>query len=174
MVASDVDTLKILIHDIKIWQYVTYSMQSYQDIVDYVNQAISQRLLSMRYHFIIEDVITDEVLGSTALCNYSTKDHRIEIGWSFLKSNTWGSGTNKQVKFLLLDFAFTQLNANRVEFKTDVLNLRARSALLKIGTIEEGTLRSHTLMPSGRYRDTIYYSILKEEWPEAKAQNFAQ
>lgn len=60
----------------------------------------------------------------------------------------------------------------RVEFKTDVLNLRSRKALQKIGATEEGVLRSHTLMPGGRRRDSIYYGILKSEWPEIKQRIF--
>jgi RimJ/RimL family protein N-acetyltransferase len=74
---------------------------------------------------------------------------------------------------LLLQFAFETLDFIRVEFKTDVLNSASRKALRKIGAEEEGVLRSHTLMPGGRRRDTIYYSILKSEWPDVKRRCFA-
>ena len=72
----------------------------------------------------------------------------------------------------MLQYAFESLNLERVEFKTDVLNLQARKALKKIGAIEEGILRSHTLMTNNRRRDTIYYSILKNEWLQMKKSIF--
>ncbi|MEO6723473.1 MAG: GNAT family protein, partial [Ferruginibacter sp.] len=69
-------------------------------------------------------------------------------------------------------YAFEELDMERVEFKTDVLNQAARKGLLGIGATEEGVLRSHTLMQFGRRRDTIYYSILKNEWPNIKESIF--
>jgi RimJ/RimL family protein N-acetyltransferase len=71
----------------------------------------------------------------------------------------------------MLKYAFKTIDFERVEIKTDVLNLPARNALLRIGAKEEGVLRSHTLMTHGRRRDTIYYSILKSEWSEIKKRN---
>jgi RimJ/RimL family protein N-acetyltransferase len=55
-----------------------------------------------------------------------------------------------------------------VEFKTDAINNKSRSALLRIGAKEEGILRSHMITPKGRVRDTVYYSILASEWLEVK------
>jgi RimJ/RimL family protein N-acetyltransferase len=102
--------------------------------------------------------------------NLSEPDRRLEIGWSWLGSDFRGRGINRWVKFLLLEHAFEDLGAERVEFKTDVLNLQARAGLRNIGAVEEGVLRSFNPMPDGRRRDAIYYSILRAEWPEVKAQ----
>jgi RimJ/RimL family protein N-acetyltransferase len=113
------------------------------------------------------------VVGSTAFGNFSPKDNRIEIGWSWIETLSQGTGINKNAKFHLLNFAFDYLNMERVEFKTDVLNVRARAGLIKIGAMEEGVLRSHTLMPDNRRRDTVYYSVLKEEWyTKIRSNNF--
>ena len=120
---------------------------------NYIKEAITQRELNARYHFVIEDIRVGKIVGSSALINYSKEDSRIEIGYSWLNA-----------EFLLLNLAFDHLNIERVEFKTDALNLRARNALIKIGATEEGILRKHTLMPDGRRRDNVYYSILKHEW----------
>jgi RimJ/RimL family protein N-acetyltransferase len=79
---------------------------------------------------------------------------------------------NRHNKWLLLQYAFETLAFERVEFKTDMLNLQARKGLKGIGATEEGVLRSHTLMPRQRRRDTVYYSILKQEWPGIKASIF--
>ena len=74
----------------------------------------------------------------------------------------------------MLTHAYDVMGYERVEFKTDVLNSGARRGLVKIGATEEGVLRSHTLMPGGRRRDTIYYSILRHEWPGVKRSIFEQ
>jgi len=96
--------------------------------------------------------------------NVSVLDSRVEIGWSWIGLDFQGTGVNSEYKRLLLSFAFDKLKFIRVEFKTDVLNVKARRALEKIGAVEEGVLRSHTQMHHNRRRDTIYYSILQEEW----------
>ena len=102
------------------------------------------------------------------LVNVSTKDRRVEIGWTWLAVGSQGRGINTRAKYLLLEHCFESLSAHRVEFKTDAANRRARGALRKIGATPEGTLRSHTLMHDGRYRDTVYYSILEDEWPQVR------
>ena len=150
--------------DYAVWKYFAIKMCQAQDMNEYIDDAVQQRKLGLRYHFAIEDQKTEKIVGSTAFGNYSPKDSRIEIGWTWVKTSFQGSGINKNAKFALLNFAFDYLNMERVEFKTDVLNVRARAALIKIGATEEGVLRSHTLMPDDRRRDTVYYSILKDEW----------
>lgn len=77
-----------------------------------------------------------------------------------------GTGVNRHAKFALISYAFDVMEMERVEVKTDNLNERAKAALLKVGMIPEGILRSHMLMHSNRRRDTIYFSIIKKEWPE--------
>ncbi|MEO9238417.1 MAG: GNAT family protein, partial [Jatrophihabitantaceae bacterium] len=101
-------------------------------------------------------------------------DQRLEIGWSWLGRDFQGAGINRWAKFLLLQHAFEQLAAERVEFKTDQLNLQARKALRNIGAVEEGVLRSFNPMPDGRRRDAVYYSVLRAEWPEVKRQLASQ
>jgi RimJ/RimL family protein N-acetyltransferase len=112
------------------------------------------------------------VIGSTSFGNIDLLHGRLEIGWTWLGRQFQGVGINREVKFLLLRFAFEALEIKRVEFKTDVLNQQSRRALKNIGATEEGVLRSHMIMPHNRRRDTIYYSILADEWPEVKANYF--
>jgi RimJ/RimL family protein N-acetyltransferase len=94
----------------------------------------------------------------------------VEIGWTWLAKPWQRTAINTAAKYLMLTHAFERLHCVRVELKTDVLNTPSRQAMLRIGAKEEGVLRKHTLMWSGRYRDSIYYSILDEEWPEVKGQ----
>lgn len=100
----------------------------------------------------------------TSFLNISFNDKRIEIGWSWIALEYQGEGFNRIVKKILISFVFENLNFERVEFKTDLLNVQARKALSKIGCVEEGILRSHTQMHDGRRRDTVYYSIIRKDW----------
>ena len=108
-----------------------------------------------------------------SFCNIMEKDGRLEIGWSWLGAESQGKGINRWAKFLMMQHAFEHLGAERVEFKTDELNIQARHALCNIGAREEGTLRSFNPMPDGRRRDAVYYSVLKAEWPGVKEQLLA-
>jgi len=89
----------------------------------------------------------------------------VRLGHDFQRT-----AVNTESRYLLLRHAFETLGCIRVEFKTDVLNDRSRKALLRIGAKEEGVFRKHMLLPSGRVRDTVYYSISDDEWPEVKAR----
>jgi len=127
-----------------------------------------------RMPFTIIDKDTKKIGGSSSYGNISFYDKRLEIGWSWLGPGYLGMGVNKHVKFALLSYAFEVMKMERVEAKTDMLSERAKAGLLKVGMIPEGVLRSHTLMHSDRRRDTIYYGLLRSEWPERKSSFFAE
>ncbi|KJY40503.1 GCN5 family acetyltransferase, partial [Streptomyces sp. NRRL B-1568] len=101
---------------------------------------------------------TGRTAGSMSFGNMAEADRRLEIGWSWLGRDFRGKGVNRWAKYLLLRHAFETLGAERVEFKTDILNEQARRGLRNIGAVEEGTLRSFNFMPGGRRRDAIFYS----------------
>ena len=112
--------------------------------------------------------------GSSSFGSISYFDKRIEIGWSWLAKQYQGTGINFHAKFSLLSYAFDVLDWERVEIKTDNLNERAKQGLRKIGAKEEGVLRSHMQMPLNRRRDSVYFSILKNEWPAIKNSVFKE
>lgn len=150
------------------WKYTVTSATNSNELKEYIDSALEDRKRNFRYPFTILDKTSGKIAGSTSYGNISMKDKRLEIGWTWLGKEFRGTIINKQAKFLLLQYAFEHLKFERVEFKTDLLNKAARRALEKIGAMEEGILRSHTLMNDGRRRDTIYYSILANEWEEIK------
>ena len=158
---GDLPTLLELTQDPAQWTYFTHDLSTLAGLEAWAEGHFSEE----RLQFIVIDKATQQVLGSTGFGNYSPRDQRIEIGWTWLGKAFQGMGINAQMKFLMLHYAFEDLKILRVEFKTDVLNLPARHALLRLGATEEGVLRSHTLMTKGRRRDTIYYSFLRGEWP---------
>ncbi|MBD1396991.1 GNAT family N-acetyltransferase [Pontibacter sp. JH31] len=168
----DLPQLEAIALDEDIWRYMPTRIGNKQELTDWMNAALQDRKSRQRYVFVIIDKATGRLAGSTAFGNISDRDKRLEIGWTWLGRDFRGTGMNKQVKFLLFSYAFEVLQYERVEQKTDVLNLRSRSAMLKTGATEEGILRSHTLMQDGRRRDTIYYSILRPEWQRIRQERF--
>lgn len=158
-------------HDI--WKFFTKDLYDDHELKRWIEDALIERSNNTRMPFSIFDKDTKTICGTTSYGNISFYDRRIEIGWTWLGTEYFGNGINHHAKFALLSFAFEAMKMERVEIKTDILNERAKAALLKIGMKPEGVLRSHMQMHSNRRRDTVYYSILKEEWQNVKLLFFA-
>ena len=94
---------------------------------------------------------------------------RAEIGWTWLTRSAWSTGANVETKLLLLSCAFEHAGLRRVEFKTDARNERSRGALLALGATFEGIARKHMVVRAQGARDSAYYSVIDDEWPELKA-----
>uniref|UniRef100_UPI004047B39F GNAT family N-acetyltransferase n=1 Tax=Algoriphagus sp. TaxID=1872435 RepID=UPI004047B39F len=158
---ENLPTLLELTQDPALWTYFTHDLSTLAGLEAWA----AGHFAGDRLQFVVVDKGSQQYLGSTGFGNYFPREQRIEIGWTWLGRAAQGTGTNREMKSLMLAYAFEELGMLRVEFKTDVLNLPARKALLRLGATEEGILRSHTLMTHGRRRDTIYYSFLKgENW----------
>ncbi|MFC5830074.1 GNAT family N-acetyltransferase [Nonomuraea insulae] len=104
-------------------------------------------------------------VGWTTYCDVPGFEASLEIGWTWYGRAVWRSAVNTSCKLLLVDHAFA-LGHNRVLLKTDNLNLRSQNAIKRIGGVHEGTLRRHRRRPDGTWRDTVYFGILEEEWPQ--------
>jgi RimJ/RimL family protein N-acetyltransferase len=158
---ADFPALLELTQDASLWTYFTHDLSTLAGLETWAAGHFS----GDRLQFVVIEKQSGKLLGSTGFGNNFPRDQRIEIGWTWLGKAFQGTGINAQMKSMMLKHAFDDLGMLRVEFKTDVLNLPARQALLRLGATEEGVLRSHTLMTHGRRRDTIYYSFLRGEWP---------
>jgi RimJ/RimL family protein N-acetyltransferase len=174
MKPEDLEAFLALSRSADTWKYFYKDLENEEEMRQWVADALREKEERKRMPFTIIDKDTREICGSTSYGNISFFDRRLEIGWSWLGPEYIGMGVNKPVKFALLSYAFEVMKMERVEAKTDVLSERAKAALLKVGMIPEGVLRNHTQMHSGRRRDTIYFSILKSEWPERKSGFFAE
>jgi len=135
----------------------------------YIDNAVDNRRKKNRYTFIVFDKTQNSYAGSTSFLNISNGDDRLEIGATWYGKEFQRTGLNRNSKYLLLEYAFDNLDAERVEFKTDERNLASRKAIEKIGGQFEGLLRRHTLMYDGFRRNTVCYSILKSEWRSLKS-----
>lgn len=121
--------------------------------------------------FAIVDRESGEVCGSTRYLDISEEHRKLEIGWTFHARKWWRTHVNTQTKLLLLEYAFENWNAVRVQFKAEAVNLRSHRAILRLGAKHEGTLRNFRIRPdTGERRAVAFYSILDTEWPAIKAR----
>ena len=112
---------------------------------------------------------SDRVVGSTRFWKVDRANRKLEIGSTWLAASAQRTVANTEAKYLMLDYAFETLGCVRVQFTTDVLNAKSRAAILRLGAKEEGVVRRERIMPDGRKRDSVRFSIIEDEWPEVKA-----
>jgi len=167
---EDRDVLRAIAMEPKIWRYFPFRIATESDFDVFFDMGLTDMKAGTRVAYYIADKRTGAAAGSMSFGNLAEKDGRLEIGWSWLGVESQGKGINKWAKFLMMQHAFEKMGVERVEFKTDQLNVQARHALGNIGAREEGTLRSFNPMPDGRRRDAVYYSVLRAEWLSVKEQ----
>ncbi len=172
--ARDQLVLSEIAFDPQIWEWGISNLKEPADLHAYIDNALAEKQNMVGYPFMIFDKKMNSAAGSTRFGSISVPNKRVEIGWTWIHPRYQGSGLNKACKFLLLQFAFETLLVNRVELKTDVLNQQSRKAIAKIGAREEGIFRKYQLTATGRERDSIFFSIIKEEWPEIKHRIFSE
>ena len=168
---DDVEPLSVLTKSEKLWTYFTSNLDEPLQLKRWVSEAVIAREKLDQRPFAVIELGTNQLIGSTRFGSISERDQRVEIGWTWLGEEYHGKGYNKDMKLLMLQHCFESQGMERVEFKTDVLNMSARKAFEKIGIKEEGVLRSHTLLANGRRRDSIFYSVLRSEWEKVKSDN---
>jgi RimJ/RimL family protein N-acetyltransferase len=162
------DALSDVAYHPELWLFTMTRVADRTELDTYVRAALTMAAEGTALPFVTILPHEQRVIGSTRFANYDRENRRIEIGWTWVGPSWQRSGANVEAKLLMLTHAFETLNCNRVEFKTDVLNTKSRNALLGIGATEEGVLRQHVMLWSGRWRDSIYYSVLGSEWPRVK------
>jgi RimJ/RimL family protein N-acetyltransferase len=155
--------------DEDLWKWIPTPVRTAEEMSAYVQTALGERANGSALPFALIDEASGRVIGSTRYGNIERDHHRLEIGWTWVARKWQRSAINTEAKYLLLRHAFETLRCIRVELKTDSLNERSRTAILRIGAREEGTFRNHMITASGRIRHTVYFSILNSEWPDVKA-----
>lgn len=118
--------------------------------------------------FVVE--VGGELAGSTRYGDIRPADSGLEIGWTWLYPRWHGSGVNRRMKRLLLAHAFEVLGMERVQLKTDILNVRSQRAIEGLGAVREGVLRRHVRRRDGTMRDTVMYSVIRGDWPQVGAR----
>ena len=154
----------------EIWTYMPKAIVEMADMARAAKDAIAQRRLKLEWPFVIIDRASGDIIGSTRYLDIVPAHKAVEIGWTWLTPSVWRSAVNTECKYLLLRHAFETAGAIRVCLKTDNRNLRSQAAIERIGGVKEGVLRRHRILPDGFRRDSAYFSIIDEEWPDVKAR----
>ena len=150
------------------WEYMPRSC--FVDLAD-ARQWIDEALRAeQQLPFAIVENAKGKVAGSTRYLNIRSEHRSLEIGWTWLGQEWQRTGVNTEAKLLLLEYAFERLGCRRVEFKTDGRNLRSQRALERIGAIREGQLRKHMVVQEDFSRDSVYFSVIDDEWPQVRAR----
>ena len=151
-------------------QYSPSIIHTPDDLKKYVQDVVDDYYHLSAIPFIVFDKQYQTYAGSTRFMNIDRKNSVLEIGATWIGKEFQGTGLNKHMKFLMLQYAFETIKIDKVEFRVDERNMRSRKAVEKLGATYEGTLRKNILMPNGFKRSSCHYGILAEEWPEIKKQ----
>ncbi|WP_434360189.1 GNAT family N-acetyltransferase [Parasalinivibrio latis] len=164
MTPAHKDALIDIVKDGELWKLFFTSVPRPEEVATYIRDAISRYESGDGLPFVTIDKRSNRVVGSTRFANADLANKGVEIGYTFIGKSFQRSPVNTEAKLLMLSHAFETLNLNRVEFRTDFLNHNSRNAILRLGAREEGVLRCHKVMPDGRIRDTVVFSITKHDW----------
>jgi N-acetyltransferase len=164
------DPLASIALDPDLWRWTLNVVGTKDDLRRYLEEALREQAEGRSVPFATMDLATGRPAGCTRFGNIEPRHRRVEIGWTWVGREFQRSRVNTEAKLLMLRHAFETWGCQRVELKTNVLNQRSRSAMLRIGAKEEGILRKHALSDRGVPRDTVYYSVIEEEWPTVKAR----
>lgn len=172
LASAHADALWAVARDHALWRWTLSDIHSRADLDAYLQTALDAQVAGTALPFVIvaSGSCGEAVAGCTRLGNASAEHERIEIGWTWIGKPWQRTAVNTEAKLLLLRHAVETLGARRVELKTDTRNAASRTAIARLGAVEEGTLRQHMVRQTGDIRDTVYFSILADEWPAVEAR----
>ena len=142
---------------------------SLESTQDWLNYSIAMAEKKLHIPFAIFDNNSNEFVGSTRYCSINKEDKSVEIGFTFITPKFQRSYINTHAKYCLLKYAFEELGAIRVEFKTHEKNEKSRNAITRLGAKHEGILRNQRILSDGSYRNTAIYSVIESEWSMVKS-----
>jgi len=164
------EALIAAVGDGELWNSTVTIVPSRETIASYIGTALNAQAQGHALPFVFIRKESGLVVGCTRFFHIERDHRRVEIGYTWLSASAQRTSINTEAKLLLLTHAFEFWRCIRVEFFTDFLNHQSRTAILRLGAKQEGILRNHMIMPSGRYRDSVCFSITEAEWPDVKAR----
>ena len=151
------------------WDFMLYgNINTVEDMRNWVLDILSRAVNGTDLPFVAVHLESGRVAGATRYLNIVAHDRGLEIGGTWYGPEFQRTVVNTECKYLLLQHAFETLGCIRVQLKTDARNERSQKAIERLGAVKEGVLRNHMILPDGRYRHSVFYSILDTEWPEVK------
>ena len=153
------------------WSYMLYGdIRTEADMRNWVCDIMARAEKGTDLPFAVIHLASGRVAGATRYLNIVPKDRGLEVGGTWYGLDFQRTAVNTECKYLLLSHAFEMLKCIRVQIKTDARNVRSQKAIKRIGAKQEGILRNHMILPDGRYRDSVFYSIIDTEWAEVKTR----
>ncbi|MGH9378215.1 MAG: GNAT family N-acetyltransferase [Terriglobia bacterium] len=154
----------------ELWRYRSETVGTPGEMRNYIQTILDRQAAGTEVGFATIERSSGRVAGSTRYMDIDVKNRSLEIGGTFIDPRWQRTFVNTEAKYLMLGYAFETWGCVRVSLKTDTLNERSQQAILRLGAREEGTLRNHMIMPGGRLRHSVYFSIIDSEWPAVKAR----
>lgn len=155
--------------DGELWRMTLTVIPGPDTVDDYIEKALEGQLSGSVLPFVIVRRESGAIIGSTRFWKIDRSNRKLEIGHTWLSGSAQRTGANTEAKYLLLAHGFEEMNCVRVQFTTDELNDKSRAAILRLGAKQEGIVRNERIMPDGRKRNSVRFSIIDSEWPEVKA-----
>jgi RimJ/RimL family protein N-acetyltransferase len=162
------DYLFLVASDERLWEFIPTDCSDRAVFQKTYLEALEFRKKGSHYPFVIYHKATRRLIGSTRFFEIYPNDKKLEIGWTWIAFEFWGTSANIEAKLLMLTYCFEVLKTNRVQLKTDETNIRSRKAIEKIGGKFEGIFRKDKIKANGIPRNAAYYSILDDEWQGVK------
>jgi len=153
-----------------VFRYFPIAIDTKEQMLGYVQHSVAANDSGAMVVWVTVSRELDAPVGATSYLNIDRRNRKLEIGGTWVAPQWQRTACNTEAKYLQLRHAFETLGCVRVEFKTDSLNAKSRAALLRIGAAEEGTMRNHMIMPDGRLRHSVYFSVTESEWPTVKSR----
>jgi RimJ/RimL family protein N-acetyltransferase len=163
------DGLFAAAQDSEIWKWLAPIAESREYFSSWFAMSLADSQAGREGVFATVSRASGKPIGSTRYLNLREAHRGLEIGWTWLSPSAWRTGANIEAKLLMFGHAFEDLGCMRVELKTDARNERSRAAMAALPAQFEGIFRKHMLMPGIGVRDSAYYSVIDEDWPEVRA-----
>jgi len=168
LLASDRAALVQAASDGELWNLPFTVVPSADTVDEYIRVALSGRTAGTVLPFVTEIIESKQVIGSTRFWKIDQQHRKLEIGSTWISASWQKTFVNTEAKFLMLCHAFEHLNCVRVQFTTDEINEKSRAAILRLGATQEGIVRHERIMPDGRKRNSVRFSIIDDEWPSVR------
>lgn len=167
MEITDRQALLTAASDGQLWELPYTAVPSSESIDTYLRSALEGRAARNVIAYVTVIRSTGRVVGSTRFWKIDCQNRKLEIGHTWVAASWQRTFVNTEAKYLMLRHAFDIMGCMRVQFTTDETNVRSRAAILRLGAKEEGVIRNERIMPGGRKRNSVRFSIIDDEWPGA-------
>ena len=161
------DGLRVAADDPSIWAHMPMD-GSGEGFGPWFDSALDMALSGREAVWAIRTLADGALVGSTRFLSIAAEHKRLEIGHTWYRRSVWGGRVNPASKLALLRYGFETLGLNRIELKTDLLNLRSQAAIARLGAVREGVFRAHMVRRDGTLRDSVYFSVTRDEWPRVR------